>query len=205
MVPEQLKITNDPEFTKYACENYIIDDDGNCDDDAEGYFSDQLLPSDKKEEVSDEYFFDHLQDDISEDHDGEGKGYNTFKEFDAESNNVFLDPVCDVLAESGVEGSKKSNMMPLSQKQVVKITTSDVPMYLRKSPSETLIDQSTTQNILLTLPNTNLSTTFVASSAKKLLIVNHQSHLNLKKTPRSRKFCPRSQRPQRHWSLHLQK
>jgi hypothetical protein len=40
-------------------------------------------------------------------------------------------------------------------------------MYLRKSPPETLIDQSTTQNILLMLPNTNLSTTLVASSAKK--------------------------------------
>jgi hypothetical protein len=35
------------------------------------------LPSDKKEEVSDEYFFDHLKDDISEEDHGEGKAYNT--------------------------------------------------------------------------------------------------------------------------------
>ncbi len=33
-VPERLKVTNDLEFTEYACENYIIDDDKICDDDA---------------------------------------------------------------------------------------------------------------------------------------------------------------------------
>jgi hypothetical protein len=166
-VPEGLKVTNNPEFTKYARKKYIIDDDKNCDVDAKGYFSDGVLPSDKKEEVSEEYFFDHLQDDITEENHGKGEGYNTFNEFDAESNNDFVDPVCNVLAESSVEGPKKSIMMPLLQKQVAKITTSHVPMYLRKSPPETLIDQSTTQNILLTLPNTNLSTTLVASSSKK--------------------------------------
>ncbi len=87
--------------------------------------------------------------------------------FDTESNNDFVDPVRDGRAESSVVGPKKSIMMPLLQKQVAKITTSDVPMYLRKSSPETLIDQSTTQNILLMLPNTNLSTMLVASSAKK--------------------------------------
>jgi hypothetical protein len=46
MVPEWLKVTNDPEFTKYAHENYIIDDDKICDDDAKGYFADASLPSD---------------------------------------------------------------------------------------------------------------------------------------------------------------
>jgi hypothetical protein len=191
MVPEWLKVTNNPEFTEYASENYIIDDDEICDDDAEGYNSDGLLPSDKKEEVSDKYFFDHLQDDITEDHHGEAKGYNTFNKFDAETNDDFVDPVHDVLAASNDESPKKSIMMQLSKKQLVKIITSDVSMYLRKSPPETLIDQSTTQNILLMLPNTNLSTMVVASSAKKLLIVNCQSHL--KTTLRSRKFCPRSQ------------
>jgi hypothetical protein len=48
MVSERLKVTNNPEFTKYARKNYIIDDDKICDDDAEGYFSDELLPSDRK-------------------------------------------------------------------------------------------------------------------------------------------------------------
>ncbi len=67
-VPERLKVTNDPEFTQYARMNYIINDDEISDDDAEGYFSDGLLPSDEKEEILDEYFFDHLQDDITEDH-----------------------------------------------------------------------------------------------------------------------------------------
>jgi hypothetical protein len=190
MVPEWLKGINNPEFTKYARKNYIIDDDKIYDDDAEGYIYDGLLPSDKKEEVLDKYFFDHLQDDISEESHGDGKGNNTFNKFDAESNNDFIDPVCDVLAGSGVEGPKKGIVMPLSKKQLVKIITSDVSMYLRKSPPETLINQSTTQNILLMLPNTNLSTMVVASSAKKLLIVNRHSHL--KTTLRSRKFCPRS-------------
>ncbi len=46
-------------------------------------------------------------------------------------------------------------------------------MNLRKSPPERLIDQSTTQNISLTLPNTNLSTTLVACSAQKT--VHNQS------------------------------
>jgi hypothetical protein len=58
-------------------------------------------------------------------------------------------------------------MKPLSKKQLAKITTSDVPMNLRKSPPERLIDQSTTHNISLMLPNTNLSTMLVACSAKK--------------------------------------
>ncbi len=48
-VPEQLKVTNDPEFTEYACKNYIIDDDEICDDDAKGYFFDGLSPSEEKE------------------------------------------------------------------------------------------------------------------------------------------------------------
>ena len=114
-VPEWLKVTNDPEFTEYACKNYIIDDDKIYDDDAEGYFSDGLLPSDEKEEVSDEYFFDHLQDDITEDHHGEGKGYNPFNEFDAESNNDFVDPVCNVLVASNDEGPEQSIMKLLSK------------------------------------------------------------------------------------------
>ncbi len=129
-VPERLNVTNDPEFTKYACKNYIIDDDKICDDDAKGYFSDGLLPSDEKEEVLDEYFFDHQQDDITEVHHAEGKGCNPFNEFDAESNNDFVDPVCNILVASNDEGPKQSIMKQLSKKQLAKITTSDVPMNL---------------------------------------------------------------------------
>jgi hypothetical protein len=165
-VPEQLKVTNNPKFTKYACKNYNINDDKICDDDAKGYFSDESLPSYEKEEGLDKYYFGHLQDDITEENHGEGKEYNTFNNFDAESKHDFVDPVCNVLVESDDKGPKKSIMMPLSHKQVAKLTTSDIPMYLRESPPETLIDQSTTENILLTLPNTNLSTTLVVSSAK---------------------------------------
>jgi hypothetical protein len=141
-------------------------------------------------------FFDHLQDDITEENHGEGEGYNPFNEFDAESNNDFIDPVCNVLPASNDEGLKQSIMKPLSKKQLAKITTSDVPMNLRKSPPERLIDQSTTQNISLTLLNTNLSTMLAVCSAKKQFIINRQSHL--KKTLRRRKFCLRSPRQQRH-------
>ncbi len=84
--------------------------------------------------MSDKYFFDHLQDDITEDHHGEGKRYNPVNKFDAESNDDFVDPVCDGLAASNDEGSEQSIMKPLSKKQLAKITTSYVPMYLRKSP-----------------------------------------------------------------------
>ncbi len=61
-VPERIKVTNDPQFAEYAPENYIIDNDEICDDDeigdddAKGYFLDGSLPSDEKEEVSNEYF-----------------------------------------------------------------------------------------------------------------------------------------------------
>jgi hypothetical protein len=58
-------------------------------------------------------------------------------------------------------------MKPLSNKQLTKITTSDVPTNLRKSSPERLIDQSTTQNISLSQPNSNLSITLVACSAQK--------------------------------------
>jgi hypothetical protein len=74
-----------------------------------------LLPSDEKEEVSDEYFFDHLQDDITEDHHGESRGYNPFNEFDAESNNDFVDPVCNVFVASNDEGPEQSIMKLLSK------------------------------------------------------------------------------------------
>ncbi len=123
--------------------------------------------------MTDAYFFDHLQDDITEDNHGEGKGYNSFNEVNAESNDDFVDPVHDVLGASNDESPQKSIMKPLFKKQLAKITTSDVPMNLRKSPPERLIDKSTTQKISLTLPNTNLSTSLVACSAKKT--VHNQS------------------------------
>ncbi len=65
------KQINDPHFAEYARKKYIIDDDEICNDDkignddTKGYFLDRSLPSDEKKEVSDEYFFDHLQDDIA--------------------------------------------------------------------------------------------------------------------------------------------
>jgi hypothetical protein len=157
MVPERLKVTNDPQFTKYARKNYIIndgeisDDDEICNDDAEGYFSDRLLPSDEKEEVSDEFFFVHLQDDITEDYSVEGEGCTQYNKFDAEGNDTTIDPVRDVIAASKDEEPKQSIYKSLSKnddfinpvynllagsddkgpKQCIEITNPDVPMNLR--------------------------------------------------------------------------
>jgi hypothetical protein len=175
-VPERLRVTNDPQFTKYARKNYIINDDeisnddNICDDDAEGYFSDGSLPSDEKEEVSNEYFFDHLQDDITEDYNVESKGCIQYNEFDAEGNDTTDDPVCDVIAASKDEEPEQSIYKLLSKnddfvnpvcnllagsndegpKQCIETTTPDVPMNLRKSPPEQLIHQSTASNTSLT-------------------------------------------------------
>jgi hypothetical protein len=66
--------------------------------------------------VLDKYFFDHLKDDISKEDHGDGKGYHTFNKFNAESDDHFLDSVCNVLAESSIEGSKQSIMMKSSKK-----------------------------------------------------------------------------------------
>jgi hypothetical protein len=169
-------VKNDPQFTKYAHENYIINDDEIrnddeiCNDDAKGYFSDGLLPSDKKEEVSSEYFFDHLQDDITKDYDVEGKGCTQYNEFDAERNDTTVDPVRDAIAASKDEEPEQSIYESLSKnddfvnpvrnllagsndegpKQCIEITTPDVPMNLRKSPPEQLIHQSTAPNTSLT-------------------------------------------------------
>ncbi len=120
-VPEWLKVTNDPQFTKYAHKNYIINDDeiSNddkiCNDDAKGYFSDGLLPSDKKEEVSDKYFFDHLQDDITEDYDVDGEGCTQYNKFDAEGNDTTVDPVPNVIAASKDEEPEQSIYKSLSK------------------------------------------------------------------------------------------
>jgi hypothetical protein len=99
-------VTNDPQFAEYACKNYIIVDDeiGNDDeigdDDAKGYFLDGSLLSDKKEEVSGDYFFGHLQDDIAEDYPVEVKGLPTSNAFDAKGNDTNVDPVRDVIGLS---------------------------------------------------------------------------------------------------------
>jgi hypothetical protein len=175
-VPERLKVTNDPQFAKYACKNYIIDDDEICDDDeideddAEGYFSDGSLPSDEEEEVSDEYFFDHLQDDIAEDYPVEVKGIPTSNAFDAKGNNTNIDPVCDVIGLSEDEQPEQSiyeslanndvfdnpvrNVLAASDdngpQQCIEMSTPDVPMNLRKSPPDQMIHQPTAPNTSLT-------------------------------------------------------
>ncbi len=179
-MPERLKVTNDPQFAEYAHKNYIIDDDEICNDDkignddTEGYFSDGSLPSDEKEEVSDKYFFDHLQDDmaedIAEDYPVEVKGLLTSNSFDAKGNDTYVDPVRDVIGFSEDEQPEQSiykllanndvfdnpvcNVLAASNddvpQQCIEISTPDVPMNLRKSPPEQVIHQSTAPKSILT-------------------------------------------------------
>jgi hypothetical protein len=57
-------VTIEPEFDIYCKENYHLEDDINevTDDDNNGYFSEDDLPLDEMNEVSDERFEDHLKD-----------------------------------------------------------------------------------------------------------------------------------------------
>jgi hypothetical protein len=179
-VPKRLKVTNDPQFAKYAHKNYILDNNEICnndeidDDGAKGYFLDGSLPSDEKEEFSNEYFFDHLQndiaEDIAEDYPVEVKGLSTSNAFDAKGNDTYVDPVRDVIGFSKDEQPKQSiyeslannnvfdnpvcNVLAASNdnvpQQCIEISTPDVPMNLRKSPPEQMIHQSTTPKTILT-------------------------------------------------------
>jgi len=124
--------------------------------------------------VSDEYFFDHLQDDIAEDiaedYPVEVKGLSTSNAFDGKSNNTYVDPVRNVIGFSKDEQPEQSiyeslannnvfdnpvcNFLAASNEDVpqqcIEISTPDVPMNLRKSPPEQMIHQSTAPNTSLT-------------------------------------------------------
>ena len=64
-VPQWLKVTNDPEFEAYMWENYYLDDEEPIEDINDGYLSNGSLPPNEKDEVLDDYFFEHLNDDSS--------------------------------------------------------------------------------------------------------------------------------------------
>jgi hypothetical protein len=171
-VPDHLKVTNDPHFSEYACKNYIIDNDVICNDDeisgddAKGYFLDGSLPSDKKEEVSKEFFFDHLQDDIAQDYPVKVKGLPTTNEFDAKGNDTNVDPVQDVI------GLSKDNGPQLC----IEISTPDVPMNLRKSPPEQMIHQSTAPNTSLTF-DLQQSSSLEESDTESQLDAKYEAHM----------------------------
>ncbi len=195
-------MTNDPQFAKYAHENYIIDNDEVCNDkeigdaDAEGYFSDRSLPSDEKEEVSDEYFFDHLQDDIAEDYPVEVKGLPTSNAFDAKGNDTNVDPVCNVIGLSKDEQPEQSiyeslanndffdnpvpNVLSASDdngpQQCIEISIPDVPMNLRKSPPEQMIYQSTAPNTSLTF-DLQQSSSSEESDTESQLNAKYEAHM----------------------------
>ncbi len=205
-MPKRLKVTNDPQFAKYAHKNYIIDDDEICndskigDDDAKGYFLDGSLPSDEKGEVSDKYFFDHLQDDIAEDiaedYPVEVKGLSTSNAFDVKGNDTYVDPVRNVIGFSKDEQPKQSiyeslannnvfdnpvcNVLAASNddvpQQCIEISTPDVPMNLRKSPPEQMIHQSTAPNMSLTF-DLQQSSSSEESDTESKLNAKYEAHM----------------------------
>jgi hypothetical protein len=61
-LPQQLlKVTNNTEFSNYVSANYyLIDDSAADDEDDDGYFSDETLPEDERDDVTDEDFLKHL-------------------------------------------------------------------------------------------------------------------------------------------------
>jgi hypothetical protein len=60
-LPQLLKITNNTEFSDYVSLIYHLDDGSAADDeDDNGYFSDEMLPEDERDEVTDENFLKHL-------------------------------------------------------------------------------------------------------------------------------------------------
>jgi hypothetical protein len=65
---ERMKVTNNPDFSVYVQEHYIIDkedDESQKEDVDSGYFSDEELPLDEMDKVSDEWFDDHLINDTA--------------------------------------------------------------------------------------------------------------------------------------------
>jgi hypothetical protein len=167
--PERLKLTNDPQFTKYACKNYIIDDDKTVMmmTKVTSLMDHCLLMKRKRCQTSTIMIICRM---TSLFYYVEGKGCTHYNDFDAEGNNATVDPVCDVFAASKDEEPEQSmygflsknneflnsvcNLLAASNDkgptQCIEITTPDVPMNLRKSPPEQLIHQSTTPNMSLT-------------------------------------------------------
>jgi hypothetical protein len=113
-VPDRLKVTNDLEFNAYACDHYILDDGEIADDEADGYVSDGLLPSDKKDEVMD-------NENSNEDH--------------GESNNLSVEIDCDIFAERGAASPEQYATM-----RFAKDDSSNIPMSMSNPPPESIID-----------------------------------------------------------------
>jgi hypothetical protein len=65
--------------------------------------------------------------------------------------------------------------MQLLKEQVVKKTSSGTPMPLKKSPHETMIDQSTAQKTLFMQPKTKLTMTLEALSDKEAVDLQSSS------------------------------
>ncbi len=112
--------------------------------------------------MSDKYFFDHLKDDNSDEHHGESEKYDNYNEYSEERDDCSVDLVCNVFAESSKISPEQCIMTILLKKQLAKKNSSNVPMSLRKSPPESIIDQLTAQKNLLEQPNTQLTATLEA-------------------------------------------
>ncbi len=60
-VPQLLKVTNNTEFSNYVSANHFLNNNSAADDEVDdGYFSNETLPEDERDEVTDEDFLRHL-------------------------------------------------------------------------------------------------------------------------------------------------
>jgi hypothetical protein len=142
---------------------------------------------DKKEEVLDEYFFDHLKDDNSDEHHGESEKYDNFNKHSEERNDCSVDLVCNVFAENSKISPEQCIMTILLKKQLAKKNSSNIQMSLRKSLPESIIDQLTTQKYLSEQPNTQLTATLEAvqvdNNAMDQAALSDKEALDLQLTP----------------------
>ncbi len=115
-VPDWHKVSNNPEMNAHAHEHHILDDGVVADDDADGYFSDGQLPSDKKEEVTDNCFFDHLK-------------YGYANEYHGQREDFCVKLDQDVFVESGAASPEQDVTM-----QSAEDDSSNIPMTMRRPP-----------------------------------------------------------------------
>jgi len=66
-IDQRMLVTNDAEFNENVVMDYNIDDNASdVADEDEGYFSDDEVPANETDEVTDEYFFAHLHDSVTQ-------------------------------------------------------------------------------------------------------------------------------------------
>jgi hypothetical protein len=127
-VKDRMMVTTEPEFDVYIRENYVLEDDSNEveleDDDNNGYFSEDDLPLDEMNEVTDEWFESHLMDGCS-----------------------IVTPAKSVTPVKSVFKYTKKDKKEPPKKNVF-----DIPMSERKHPPEGIVQMESTKDKAVPLP-----------------------------------------------------